>query len=301
MVKGARMMKKLTAIIAAMTVCFVLVGCNMNAGADGKDNFGYKLGVAAYTHADDSKGYTRGSNGQDRVSTTYVAIVFDNDGKIVKASIDEVESRLDFDGTGRLVGRTGGAIKSKKELGDAYNMKLYSPIGKEWYEQIETLENWLVGKNIREIVSGGMDKDPGTGANMTNSNSYDASSNYSSQNTGDMTGKDDSVDLDGSMPSGEDIPQNPNGTLGGTVPDNTLPEGSGANSGNNVISDITDGIGDMLNDGMDGEGMYTGWMDSDLTAGVTIDTTYIYKAIQKACESRRVSAEDKQRLRGMRL
>ena len=267
-------MKKITAVTLALGLMFLFRGCK--AGEKGAyEDFGYKLGMAAYTHADDSKGYTAGTNGQDRVSTTYVSLVMDNDGRILRASIDEVESRLDFDGTGRLVGRKTGAIKSKKELRDEYNMRPYSPIGKEWYEQINTLEDWLVGKNIREIVSGTqLNGDIYPNSDGKNRNSLNNSS----------TGTGNSVNNDSSFPEGEDIPQNPNGTLGGTVPDNTLPD-SGANMNGGMTDNMSGMTGDMFNDGMDGEGMYTGWMDDDLKAGVTIDTTYIYRAIKKAYEN----------------
>lgn len=55
------------------------------------------------------------------------------DKKLVKIRIDETGAKS-FDGT--LNG-------SKKELGDSYNMKSYSDIGKEWYEQINALEKFI--------------------------------------------------------------------------------------------------------------------------------------------------------------
>lgn len=41
--------------------------------------------------------------------------------------------------------------KSKKELGDSYKMKAASSIGKEWNEQIEALEKYIVKNGIDKI------------------------------------------------------------------------------------------------------------------------------------------------------
>lgn len=41
--------------------------------------------------------------------------------------------------------------KSKKELGDAYNMKGNSKIKKEWYEQVEFLENYIEKKGLDKV------------------------------------------------------------------------------------------------------------------------------------------------------
>lgn len=41
--------------------------------------------------------------------------------------------------------------ESKKELGDDYNMKSSSEIGKEWYEQVEFLENYIVKNGLDKV------------------------------------------------------------------------------------------------------------------------------------------------------
>lgn len=63
------------------------------------------------------------------------------DGKITKVNIDEYGAKS-FDGS---------MSGSKKELGDSYNMKSYSEIGKEWYEQIKALEDYVVANGIEKI------------------------------------------------------------------------------------------------------------------------------------------------------
>ena len=43
-------------------------------------------------------------------------------------------------------------VKSKKELGEDYGMRNASAIKKEWFEQAEALEAWMVGKTPAEIT-----------------------------------------------------------------------------------------------------------------------------------------------------
>lgn len=45
-----------------------------------------------------------------------------------------------------------GKKDTKKDLKEAYNMKAASPIGKEWYEQIDALEKYIVEKGNLDAV-----------------------------------------------------------------------------------------------------------------------------------------------------
>lgn len=64
------------------------------------------------------------------------AIVKTADGKISEVSIDETDSK---------------SGKTKKALGNDYQMKEASKIGKEWYQQIEFLENYIVKNGVDNI------------------------------------------------------------------------------------------------------------------------------------------------------
>ena len=238
-------MKKILAIIMSAALCVGMAGCSNNEPPVTND-FNYKVGVASFTHANKSYGYTEGKNGRGAVTTTNVAAVFDQSGKIVKISIDEIESNIGFDGKGQLVGFTGGEIKSKKEQGDSYGMKAASSIGKEWYQQVESLEKWLIGKNANDII--GSMTTPSSSSEMSpkNGTSY---TNYSRNAT--MTNS----SSDSSMTKGE--------AMDNTMIDNMTPNG-------NFMNDMFGGV-------------YTNtWMDEDVRAGVTIDTTYMRYTIQKA-------------------
>lgn len=261
----------LAAVIIALTAC----------GADKPavtNDFNYKVGTASYTHTNDSYGYTEGRNGRGAVSTTLVAAVFDNNGQIVRISIDEVETNVGFDNAGQLADFTPGEVKSKKELGDAYGMKAASGIGKEWYEQIESLEKWLEGKKANTIVGGAtaeLGRMIGDNSDMGYVNQQGT---YIPGSVSDITrGADNSISSDSTPSSG--------GSSSGSASGNN--NSSGASSGG-MIGDAMSGANSMIDNMTDGgENLSgttagTGWMDEDLKASVTIDTTYIQKAIEKA-------------------
>lgn len=104
-------MKKLSFLLLA----FALVACS-----SGGSNEVEKTGSAET--AKDEKG---------NYATAEVTIKGD---KIVSISLDEYKEG-----------------KSKKELGASYNMKAASSIGKEWNEQIEALEKYIVKNGIDKI------------------------------------------------------------------------------------------------------------------------------------------------------
>lgn len=249
-------MKKIITGIVMAAVMVSLVSCgNTNNTASG--NWNYKTGVAAYTRAGNSYGTT--TTDSDKVTSTIVAAVFDNNGKIVKVNIDEVEARPG----------EAGEIVSKKELGNDYGMKAASSIGKEWHEQVASLEKWLEGKDISRLTS-------------------------------TVTGRMGEYTRSNSRPSAaadEQIVRNSDGTVGGTMPDSAMANSgrnsgtgnSGANSGTmgGMMNDMMDGVNsaiDNMTDGGQNDASTTAgmWMDEDLRSMVTIDTTNIQTAIEKA-------------------
>lgn len=262
-------MKKIfLACLAAVAITMTACGTNTPTATD---NFNYKVGTASYTHTNDSYGYADGKNGRGAVSTTLVAAVFDDNGQIVRISIDEVESNIGFDNTGRLTDFTPGEVKSKKELGDAYGMKAASSIGKEWYQQIESLEKWLEGRKVNTIIGGAAAKFGDMLADNSDMGYTDQYGTYTPGSASEITrGATSSTDngvASGNTASGSMKNDSSSGGMIGDI-------ASGANS---IIDDMTDG-----GENHSGTTANTGWMDEDLKASVTIDTTYIQKAIEKA-------------------
>jgi len=297
-------MKKLLALTAALALCLSAVACGSstdnNSNSDTIDSASYRVGVGSYTTTEDSSPSVEGENGKGVVSTTYATVIFDNNDIIRKVYIDEVQSKIYFDVNGQLVNRDAYTdIRSKRELGDEYNMKPASDIGKEWYEQINSLESWLVGKNIREISDNVMKMGPygteddyanngenNTGNNMGNS----ADNNTGNAAEGVMDGAKGIVDgvVDGARDilggnNGENSNTNTEGTNTAEGITNSTDSISDSNSGNMTGDTQTDStppapdredINDMAEDNLDWE--------EDLKSSVTIDLTNIQRALHKA-------------------
>ena len=92
-------------------------------------------------------------NGAVKVNTTMCAVSLDEEGKITSITFDVVQPSASFDATGAIVGEVAPEVQSKRELGEAYGMKSISPIGKEYYEQVDALEAWCIGKTVEEVLA----------------------------------------------------------------------------------------------------------------------------------------------------
>ena len=87
-----------------------------------------------------------------QADVTAVALALDADGKIVAISIDVVQAKATVDADGVVT--VAKDVKTKRELGDDYNMKKYaSPaaVG-EWYEQANAFEAYCIGKTADEVA-----------------------------------------------------------------------------------------------------------------------------------------------------
>lgn len=106
-------------------------------------------GIGSYTSVN-AKDVTKDTDGSVEVSTTYAGLVMDGD--VVKyLYLDTVDANTKFNDAGEV--SEGTEIKTKKELGDDYNMKTYGNATAEWYEQAEAFEKWAVGKTLNEVMS----------------------------------------------------------------------------------------------------------------------------------------------------
>ncbi len=291
-------MKKLTAIAVAAALSLSLVACSSNpdnnSNTDSIDSADYKIGIGSYTVTENSASSLEGENGRGVASTTYVTVVFDQNNIIRKAYIDEVESKIYFDSNGQLVTNgTNTDIRSKRELGDEYNMKPASSIGKEWYEQVNSIESWLVGKNINDIANGTMMD------NMYGNNSY--SDSVSGGVDGIMNGGESMADglMNGAESIVGDVVSGAENVISGALNDGTNTGNSAINSHpNGTSSDSASSDGMSGSDGMtnstsgnsDSAGnsanSTVNW-DEDLKASATIDTTNIQIALQKAYRNAR--------------
>lgn len=136
-------MKKIVALVAAL----MMMLCAVSALADGE----MFLGSATVTSVADSVDASADADGK-AVAYTYVAsVVVDENGVILGALIDAIQAQVKFNAEGKITTDKEAPVLSKNELLEGYGMKAISPIGKEWYEQMEGLENWLAGKTVADL------------------------------------------------------------------------------------------------------------------------------------------------------
>jgi hypothetical protein len=109
-----------------------------------------KTGLAVITAVDKST-HAGTQAGLAQIDATVVAVTVDNKGKIVKCVIDAVQSRINFDASGKIITPLATVFPSKNELAEGYGMKRASAIGKEWHEQAAALAKYVEGKTIDEV------------------------------------------------------------------------------------------------------------------------------------------------------
>ncbi|HHY11157.1 MAG TPA: hypothetical protein GX529_00850 [Firmicutes bacterium] len=160
MKRAAKVAPLLLVLILAMVS---ITGCSQESGEPtiAKMGLGHITGIAK------SKDRTEGQDGNvvpptAQVDTVIAVVAFDKDGKVVKATIDNAQTQVKFDKDLQVVSDLAEKGKTKVELGDEYGMKKNSKIGKEWFEQINEFENWMIGKTVDEIKSLKVkERDPG--------------------------------------------------------------------------------------------------------------------------------------------
>lgn len=120
----------------------------------------YKFGTGSYTtvsgraavaaaEATKDAAAVEAADGKVQVTTTYAAVLLDDAGKIVYVDIDAAQNQGTFDAMGAVV--KAEAAPTKAEKGADYGMVGNSAIGKEWFEQIDALEAYLIGKTLEEV------------------------------------------------------------------------------------------------------------------------------------------------------
>ena len=143
-------MKKLIAVILMV----LLVSALCFAADSGK----VKTGLAVITEL--NKSADAGAKpGLAETDSTVVAVTVDGKGKIVKCVIDGVQSKINFDASGKLVTPVNTKFPTKNELGKGYGLHKASKIGKEWNEQAAAFAKYVEGKTVKEIKGIAVDQD----------------------------------------------------------------------------------------------------------------------------------------------
>ncbi len=153
-------MKKIISLLLVvfMVVSFAACGTkpttDENNGDDVATTLKFGVGiVASYGDAKDADGDT---NGECKAETTAVAVLLDDAGKFVDIAIDSVDAKAEWTSEG--VASAAEEVKTKYELGTAYNMAAYGKKhdgtdGKvlEWFEQIDAFVATAKGKTLDEV------------------------------------------------------------------------------------------------------------------------------------------------------
>jgi len=126
-------MKKILSAIIAASLILSLSACAFAA-----------TGLGSYTTG-------KVADGKVSVDTYMCAVTLDENGKITGVDFDVVQASAAADTDATF------EAQSKRELGDNYGMKAISPIGKEYFEQMDALEAWCIGKTVEEVIAGSAD------------------------------------------------------------------------------------------------------------------------------------------------
>ena len=147
-------MKKILTNLCAVAM---LAGCTAGGSKKSSTNTSTKeetaatvmVGTGSVTSV--SNKAKEGSDTAAQFDTTFASVVLE--GNVIKyVYFDVAQDKVTFDSAGHVTSDNTTST-SKKELGDKYGMKDKSSIKKEWYEQVEALEKWAVGKTVEEVLN----------------------------------------------------------------------------------------------------------------------------------------------------
>ena len=97
------------------------------------------------------------ADGNATTNISIIAVTVDDSGVIESCAIDAVQGKVNFGADGQLTSEPGDVL-SKNELGEAYGMKAFSPIGKEWNEQADAIAQYAEGKTVEELKTNAIDE-----------------------------------------------------------------------------------------------------------------------------------------------
>lgn len=130
---------------------FVLTGDETAEPYEG----GLRTGMAAVYSMEKSKDAGE-KDGAAEVDMVVAAVVIDQEGRVADCKLDMAQTKMGFTAEGKVIMADG--FKTKKELGEEYGMKKVSAIGKEWNEQAENFEAYVIGKTAEEIFGIAVDE-----------------------------------------------------------------------------------------------------------------------------------------------
>ena len=139
-------MKKIIVLALTAVMALSMVACG---GSEPAAPDRYKVGMGHGVSAKVTDA-TADKNGSVQVDNNMVGVALDAEGKILWAKIDVAQQKAAFDATGAKAGEVD--CRTKVEKGPDYGMAGASSIGKEYYEHVAALGEWMVGKTVAEVT-----------------------------------------------------------------------------------------------------------------------------------------------------
>ncbi|WP_455716694.1 hypothetical protein [Anaerosporobacter sp.] len=128
-----------------------------------------KTGLAVITSTAKSTDATADAEGLAQVDSTVVAVLVDEDGKILDCAIDAAQTQINFSADGKITTDLATEFQSKQELGTNYGLGDSSSIGKEWNEQVDAFADYVVGKTVDEVKGIALTEGVPSDADLTSS------------------------------------------------------------------------------------------------------------------------------------
>ncbi len=155
------MKKRIALLLAGVLAVASLTACGGgNADAGKNDAAKVKVGLGACTSFSESYSIGEDHYGKPAEATNaqvdihVAAVTLNADGTIAKVQIDAIQVKNSVDATGALAADAKTEFTSKYDLKEEYAMKSASPIGMEWYTQIDNFEKWCEGKTLDQVKAG---------------------------------------------------------------------------------------------------------------------------------------------------
>ena len=135
-----------------------VVNATNNAKALGAQS-GDKIGLGLVTVVSSSSAdATSDADGLAQADTTYAVVSTNAEGVVTSCIVDVTQAKVNFDASGVITSDLAAAVVTKADQKEDYGMKGISPIGKEWYEQAEAFDTFMVGKTADDVAAVGMDE-----------------------------------------------------------------------------------------------------------------------------------------------
>lgn len=111
---------------------------------------GDELRLASIASIGEANSATAESQGLAQLDVDVTALTVKN-GVITSCYIDSVQAKVAFDTAGAISTDISLPVKSKNELGDAYNMVAWGGAKYEWYQQAANFATYVTGKTAAQV------------------------------------------------------------------------------------------------------------------------------------------------------